>query len=161
MQDVFHICPQVRPARAAFDTTVHVGGFSEQTVNTRAVGYIFLDASGKRVRTLRHPAKPLSTLGELEVGALDVLAFHPDRPFDPDLGDIVRHRVQAFECGRFATAGRADEGQDFALAQVVADVCQGAGLISSDVQVVHLDDRSRDRSVQVRTFHGAGHVGRR
>lgn len=55
----------------------------------------------------------------------------------------------------------ADEGQDFALAQVVADVCQGAGLISSDVQVVHLDDRSRDRSVQVRTFHGAGHVGRR
>ncbi len=106
-----------------------------------AVGDIVVDAHGEGIGLLEHHAHPAAQVGELHLPGKDILALQPDIALDADARHQIVHPVQGLEKGRFAAAGRADEGSDLPLAHIQRDALEGLEIAVPEIQVLGRDHR--------------------
>ncbi len=90
-----------------------------------AEGHVLEDGLGKGVGPLEDHPHPLPQAHGVHLGGIDVLPVQKDRAGDPGVGDEFIHPVEGPEKGRFAAAGRSDEGGDLPFFDFEVDLFQG------------------------------------
>jgi len=110
VQPVFYLVPERRAAQRFFDLVVDQRALAHPA-HAQAVGHVFVDGFGERIRFLKHHRDAHAHLDRVDFGAEDVDAVGVDD--DLALVAVARvqvvHAVEAAQKSAFAAARRADE----------------------------------------------------
>ena len=119
-QVVPDLVPQRRRDERLFDDFIELYAVAD-ALQSRPVGYVVVNALGKRVRTLKDHADNSPQLHEVDARVVDVLPFDKELPFGPHSGNQVVHAVDASQKRTFPATARSDDGRHGVAHDVHAD----------------------------------------